>query len=693
MSVSYATNGQYELWLGAVGVGKLVASRNVEKEIWEALSNELQIDPVPPGVSRYYYVKRPGDTVKVLGVRANNTDGTAPSVPSGLAVTADSETQLTASCNLSTDSGGGTVAGYQWYVDSVPVFPATVLPAKVFTGLTAYTLYDISVAAFDTFSNVSQPCAAVSVRTLDQTAPSVPTGLTAAELNDTTIRVSWTASVDTGAGLGGYTLYRDGVFAATIGPANTSYDDTGRSIGVTHAYKVRAFDLATPVNTSAFTSEVSAATSADSLAWNSGTLSYPGVEGESISFDCDTVCTSPAPAIVYTKVGGSASMSGVSVAATGEVSGVRPFDPNAYIDVQADDGVSTALQDWQSRIQAPGVFRYDNFDYATRAELLAAAYQTTYATSAAGNKIDLDTTPARLLSGRANLRLNLFASEAPTQEGGNWAVGFAGPGQLPYLQKRKFYVQIHYWVDAYLLSFAFNNGNGLTQPGAIKFLEIRRPNASFEINEIVLQRSGQGYFPNFYRIKSSGSTTPGRMFFSARSNYVIHSFANNAPGDTSAPSSSAIMRQRFGPSVYSSASTQSQIGDGTYAGVSWATQFVPGAWNVIEALVDTDGQIIKFWHAVRGQAPQLFMGTMNAGLSTTASSTREFSGLQLLLRTEIDEGGSDTPNGVAQDTFINCGELIVSDNPIDFPFHIGEGLPYDGALVPANWPWTGSTDQ
>src|SRR2546426_2252282 len=91
----------------------------------------------------------------------------------------------------------------------------------------------------------------------DTTAPSVPTGLTAAAVSSSQINLSWTASSDN-VGVSGYRVFRGGTQIATT--STTSYANTGLSPSTTYSYNVAAFDAAG--NVSAQSSPASATTQA-----------------------------------------------------------------------------------------------------------------------------------------------------------------------------------------------------------------------------------------------------------------------------------------------------------------------------------------------------------------------------------------------------------------------------------------------
>lgn len=75
----------------------------------------------------------------------------------------------------------------------------------------------------------------------DESAPSVPSGLTAAASGPTSVVLQWTASSDDTA-VTGYRIYRDGKQITTA--TGTSYTDTGLTPLTTYSYTVAAIDAA-----------------------------------------------------------------------------------------------------------------------------------------------------------------------------------------------------------------------------------------------------------------------------------------------------------------------------------------------------------------------------------------------------------------------------------------------------------------
>ncbi len=94
----------------------------------------------------------------------------------------------------------------------------------------------------------------------DTTPPSAPSSLAAAAQTTTSIQLSWQASTDTGTGVAGYRVFRDGNATAVASVAGTSYLDTGLAADTVYSYTVSAFDAAAPANASAMSGAATART-------------------------------------------------------------------------------------------------------------------------------------------------------------------------------------------------------------------------------------------------------------------------------------------------------------------------------------------------------------------------------------------------------------------------------------------------
>jgi len=89
--------------------------------------------------------------------------------------------------------------------------------------------------------NYNATSSSVYLSTVDATAPSIPTGLSATAISPTQINLSWTASTDNVA-VTGYKIFRNSVQVGTA--AGTSYSDTGLTPSTAYTYTVSAYDAA-----------------------------------------------------------------------------------------------------------------------------------------------------------------------------------------------------------------------------------------------------------------------------------------------------------------------------------------------------------------------------------------------------------------------------------------------------------------
>jgi chitodextrinase len=164
---------------------------------------------------------------------------TAPTVPTGLAGSAQTSTGFQLNWTASTDAVG--VTGYEVYLDGGAIAtPAT--NSYTVTGRTASTTYAVQVRARDAAGNWSALSSSINVSTTagaDTTAPSVPTGVAASAITTTGFQLNWTASTDA-VGVTGYEVFLNGVSVAT--PATNDYTVTGRTAGTLYAVTVRARD-------------------------------------------------------------------------------------------------------------------------------------------------------------------------------------------------------------------------------------------------------------------------------------------------------------------------------------------------------------------------------------------------------------------------------------------------------------------
>jgi hypothetical protein len=96
-----------------------------------------------------------------------------------------------------------------------------------------------SVAA--TGAGGTDPTPARYTWTVDTTAPSTPTGVSASAASPTSVAVSWSASTDN-VGVAGYDVARNGTIVGSVDGTTTTFTDTTASPSTTYTYSVRARD-------------------------------------------------------------------------------------------------------------------------------------------------------------------------------------------------------------------------------------------------------------------------------------------------------------------------------------------------------------------------------------------------------------------------------------------------------------------
>jgi chitodextrinase len=166
-------------------------------------------------------------------------DNMAPTAPSGLEVKTVDLARIELEWTGSVDNVG--IAEYEIYRNGVKVGTSEVTNFED-TGLIPGTKYDYYVKAKDTAGNLSVISNTVSTLTgYDNEPPTKPTNLAVVSTTDTSITLSWTASVDN-VKVAGYKIYRDGVLAGDV-KENTTYKDTGLRPNMIYVYTVISYDL------------------------------------------------------------------------------------------------------------------------------------------------------------------------------------------------------------------------------------------------------------------------------------------------------------------------------------------------------------------------------------------------------------------------------------------------------------------
>ena len=120
---------------------------------------------------------------------------------------------------------------------------------------------------------------------VDTTAPSMPTGLTAAVVGLTAANLSWNASTDN-VGVTGYIVRRNGVQIAT--PTTTSFADTGLSAATTYSYTVAARDAAGNISPNSASVSITIADTTPPSTPTGLTAAAAGSTGANLSWSAST---------------------------------------------------------------------------------------------------------------------------------------------------------------------------------------------------------------------------------------------------------------------------------------------------------------------------------------------------------------------------------------------------------------------
>ena len=174
-------------------------------------------------------------------------DSTAPTAPSGAAVTNIGATSVTFSWNAATDNVG--VTGYKIFNGSNQIGATSGALTTNLSGLTSNTSYTLTVKAVDAAGNLSTASNAVTFTTLavsgpDTTAPTAPSSLhVMGSSTHTTVPLMWNPSTDN-VGVTGYQVYQGGTLLATVSGTTTEYQVTGLIANTAYTFTVKAIDAA-----------------------------------------------------------------------------------------------------------------------------------------------------------------------------------------------------------------------------------------------------------------------------------------------------------------------------------------------------------------------------------------------------------------------------------------------------------------
>jgi chitodextrinase len=152
----------------------------------------------------------------------------------------------TKTITLTKTNSGGETDNYNIYHTSVsaPNLVASGVSRATLEGGVQYTVdvsyYTFIIVSTGTCTNQTT----VNITPSDVTAPSIPTGLTASSITQTTFTLNWNDSTETESGLAGYKIFVNGVHTYSITNGDSIAGLTGQPAGATVTYTISAYDNA-----------------------------------------------------------------------------------------------------------------------------------------------------------------------------------------------------------------------------------------------------------------------------------------------------------------------------------------------------------------------------------------------------------------------------------------------------------------
>ncbi len=168
-------------------------------------------------------------------------DISVPTLPTMFEYSAVTVSGFSITWSGATDGGSG-IKEYEIYRNGTLVTTvANTVSSYTFSGLNEFTSHNVNIKVRDNAGNVSELSNTITVRTLDVTAPSVPTGLTTSDMTTTSFTLSWIASTDSASGVVAYRVF-DGTTLVDTVTSGTSLAINSLAPYSEHSMTVRAVD-------------------------------------------------------------------------------------------------------------------------------------------------------------------------------------------------------------------------------------------------------------------------------------------------------------------------------------------------------------------------------------------------------------------------------------------------------------------
>jgi len=196
--------------------------------------------PTSLGVWRYRGVASDGlHSAATEPISIPVIDGSAPTTPGNLAANGVTAYGFTVSWSASNDNVG--VASYEVQLGTGAVETVIGGTSKTYQGLSRATAYSVKVRAKDAAGNTSPWSNSISVTTLDDLPPEIPTGLIASEITATSFKLSWSKPFDN-VGVVAYQVMQGEVVSEEV---TATFKVIGSlTTATTYQMKVRAKDAA-----------------------------------------------------------------------------------------------------------------------------------------------------------------------------------------------------------------------------------------------------------------------------------------------------------------------------------------------------------------------------------------------------------------------------------------------------------------
>ncbi|NQU21057.1 MAG: fibronectin type III domain-containing protein, partial [Candidatus Nealsonbacteria bacterium] len=159
-----------------------------------------------------------------------------PSTPTNVSATPISASQIDLSWTAATDPESG-ILRYDVYRNGTKVGQSATTSFSD-TGLANATSYSYQVTATNAVDVEGARSTMVSASTLDGTASSTPTNVSATPISASRIDLSWTAALDPESGIDHYNIFRNGT---KVGESTTTtFSDTGLANATSYSYRIDA---------------------------------------------------------------------------------------------------------------------------------------------------------------------------------------------------------------------------------------------------------------------------------------------------------------------------------------------------------------------------------------------------------------------------------------------------------------------